>query len=180
MTYNTTLLESISERAGLVPLNPLGGEASLRKIYVVPKIADLINSHDVETAFPHRLADLVIGRYLKGHCVWICLTREEHPKTDVDLKRLENADEIWNFRFAKRSTRYNGWRVFGRFLGSDFFVGLVAVSRDKFRYQSDWDLHIDETKKRWSNYFPTTEPFRSASVSDYVSGYIKDVTQSDD
>lgn len=174
------MLLSIAERAGLVGLAPLDGGSNRRELYVTKEIDQLINARERSAFFPSRFADEVIGRHLRGECLWVCLSEQPDPAADVDFKRLVETEEMWTLRFARRRLRINGWRVFGGFLAQDFFIGLVAIARDELKTKVDWDGTIEKTRQKWRELFPTAPPITGSSVSMYLSEPCQDVTKIDD
>ncbi len=180
MTYTATFLslERATKVGSLVPLAPLDGAAQVRSLHVTPEIRDLLSGANPQSGLPTWLSDPLIGRFLVGQCVWVCLSKEPVRKVDVDLKRLVGAGEIWTLRFASVRKRINGWRIFGMFLHFNCFVGLRACARDALRTADDWMRTIEETKHDWTRVLTPDAPLSSDRLDAYLSEPYRDVTAS--
>lgn len=140
----------------------------MRHLMLPPEIDALLDGKRPETGFPELAADLVVGRYVAGHLI----TVSRKPAPDVDLKKLEGLDEIWTLCFRRPRP---GWRIIGRFLERDLFVGLRAYDRHdlgtRFSYSGKGVGIIGD----WEEYFGGIQPLRSNDLNDYLSGVFRDV-----
>jgi len=127
----------------------------------------------VDTGFPETLADQVIGRFIAGHLIRV----SRKSKSNVDLEQLEGLDEIWALCFRKPKP---GWRVFGRFLEKDLFVGLRAHDRHEFGSRFSFSGKASGILSDWEELFGTIPPLRSDKLSDYLSGVYVDVDEPQD
>lgn len=122
--------------------------------------------------FPAAEADAVMGRFIAGHFITVGRRRE----TDAHFKLLEGVDEVWALCFRKPRP---GWRVLGRFLEPDVFVGLREADRHELVGRRYAEL-ASEVVQQWQLRFGPLEPFRSDDLTAYLTGLVRDVDRKDD
>ncbi len=106
---------------------------------------------------------MIVARYLAGHLMTV--SRRSAPR--VDLEKLENIDEIWALCFRKPKP---GWRLFGRFLAQDIFLGLRMYDRNELGSVENYTRLAEETVGDWDARFKGIPPLRSNNLTDYLSG----------
>ena len=121
--------------------------------------------------FPHGKADALIARYIAGYLVCVSLMGTSKP--EVDLERLSNEDEIW--MLCIREPR-PGWRVFGRFLEKDKFIGLRAYDRHDLPTKEEFRSAALATAEDWDAVV-SIAPHRGTNVGNYLSGVWRDVDE---
>lgn len=111
--------------------------------------------------FPDFSADEIIGRFVAGHMMSVSRQRREWPKNQAPtLERLEGIEDVWMLCFRKPPP---GWRLLGRFLCKDVFVGLVLIEKkDLFgKYEEFSGKVIAE----WEDLFEV-QPVKSDEISE--------------
>jgi len=86
----------------------------------------LLDGGGVSLSFPDWEAEKVIGLYGARWLMMVSLSGRPRTGVEPDLERLEGLDEVWALCFRRPRP---GWRVFGRFLQRDLFIGLLAYDR---------------------------------------------------
>jgi len=142
-------------------------------LLVTRDIADLLDGMRPGAGFPEVGADLIVGRFLAG---WL-LTVSRKSAPDVDLERLEGLDDVWVLCFR---TPPPGWRVLGRFLEKDVFVGLRAYDRHTLGARASYSARANDVIEDWKRVFGAMEPLRAGDLDSYLSGVYRDADQADD
>lgn len=170
MTFKATTLNTIRiKRAGFAvrtPLRPL--DKPFRCILLENETAELLDGSDVETGFPHVAADAIVGRFVAGQLILV----SGKSNDNADLEQLEGVDEVWALCFRKPRP---GWRLFGRFSEPKVFVGLGAFDRHRLGRRSNYTSVALAMIEKWNEKFPGVEPFRAATLGEYVSGVYRNV-----
>ena len=98
------------------------------------------------------------------------------PRTGVepDLERLEGLDEVWALCFRRPRP---GWRVFGRFLQRDLFIGLLAYDRVVLNGGPTYSTRAAAVAPQWQKVFGAIQPFRGNRIEDYLSGTVRDADE---
>ena len=127
------------------------------------EIAGILDGTAQLPRFPEVTADVLTTRYIAGHYMTVSEQKKVWKKGEGPLlERLVEVDEVWAICFRKPPP---GWRLLGRFLDKDVFVGLRFIDKPDLagRYKEVsaevvgvWDEHFD------------FEPIRSASLDDYI------------
>ncbi len=119
------------------------------------------------------MADFLIAAFCLGWNVKISLVGDpdrDNPR-HPDLERLTDVDEVWAFCF--RRVKGNQWRLLGRFVAKDHFVGLGFYRRTELEGQ--YAAKAFEAAVRWPDYLGRREPIRGEHWSDYLTGNVQDV-----
>lgn len=138
-------------------------------MYVTQEIASVLDGTTAPGDFPDAGAATINERYMIGYMI----TMSRQRRRDAVLKPVEGADSVWSF--AYRSPK-PGWRLMGRFLEQDTFVGLSLKSRGflgrmKEAFTNEALVVVDD----WARILPGIEPVRSHSFADYLSDPIWDL-----
>jgi hypothetical protein len=140
-------------------------------VFLHADVALLLSGDEAIAAmFPSVEAERLLSTFCKGNLV----TVSETAKTS-DVEKLMGLDEAWAFCFRKPRP---GWRVFGRFIEANVFIGLRAYDRIDLgsaigRYGAMAQAMIDE----WDRILPDVPPLRAAGISGYVNGVIRNVDE---
>jgi hypothetical protein len=164
----TSLIIAQASLAGFIerkPLRPLADP--IRRILVKPAIDDLIEGTDPSTGFPHRMADKVIGWFIAG---WYMRVSRKSAE-DVDLEQLEDLDDVWALCFREPTP---GWRLLGRFLEQDVFVGIRLYHRTFLGRRANYHKIAGEIPSQWEAELGSLQPLRSPDLSAYLSGTMYD------
>ena len=174
MTFNPTFLSL--ERA-------LRNGALVRRLPVVPQTEDsnrlLFIRHDVApilngvapSNFPAVEWEVLIRSYCVGSLLTVSFKKNKYRP---DIERLADYDEVW--ALCARNPK-PGWRLLGRFVRPDWFIGLAAWSKnDLFKR---YDEAASDVNKRWREIFGSQEPWRGNRPADYLTGALRDVDEDD-
>jgi hypothetical protein len=153
-----------------VPLRPLANPA--RSLLLKPEIGDILDGSDVRLGFPHIEADKIVGRYVAGYL--LSVTRKSAK--DADLEQLENLDDVWVLCFRRPRP---GYRVLGRFLERDIFVGFRLYDRHTLDGKKIYTARAAEIINDWKRDFGSLDPLRSQDLNAYLGGVFRDVDQED-
>jgi len=143
----------------------------VRRLYVTREISGLLDGSDLSVPFPRPIADVLVGRFLAGYLISVALSYDRNRPPD--LERLEGLDEVW--ALCIRPPR-PGWRLFGRFIARDTFIGLTVHNRCDLGSRNRYSERAIEAIDRWEEILPMTAPHAGTSVSDYVTGVVRDVS----
>ena len=89
-----------------------------------------------------------------------------------DLERLTDNDEAWAMCFRKPTP---GWRLLGRFVAKNVFVGLSLKDRLVLGRTATYDGFAKAMTRQWNESFPSLPVVRGNAWSDYVGGKVRDV-----
>jgi hypothetical protein len=153
-----------------IPLRPLANPA--RSLLLKPEIGDILDGVDVRLGFPHREADKIVGRYVAGYL--LSVTRKSAE--DADLEQLEDLDDVWALCLRKPRP---GYRLLGRFLERNMFVGLRLYDRHTLDGKIVYTARAAEIIDDWKRDLGSIEPLRSQDLNAYLSGVFRDVDQED-
>ena len=143
-------------------------------MFVTPEIRDVLDGVTSMTGFPDAEATTVNDRYMVGHLISVSRTRDRAAV----LKKIDNADAVWSFAYRKPRP---GWRLIGRFLERDAFVGLSMKSRSFLgRDENAFTDEAWEVVKAWNQLLPGLDPVRSDDVEDLLSPLFWDLDNDDD
>jgi hypothetical protein len=145
--------------------------ANRRELYVTPTIADLLNGGTPSLGFPHVGADQLVARYIAGFLVTVAVPYK--PKCLADLERLDDVDEVWALCFRRPRP---GWRLLGRFLWREKFIGLRLYDRHELPGKV-YGESAEAVTKDWEAMFENEEPLRGSVASDYLDPVIVDVNE---
>lgn len=172
MTFKATspkVIRAVSTGLEFVhPLRP--SPKPQRGILATPAIRSIIAGDPPVKGFPHLCADLIIGRFTAGH--YLLISRSS--ASDCDLEQLEEIDEVWALCFRKPRP---GWRLLGRFLEQDTFIGLRLCDRKRLAHRKNYGQKASVVIDDWNERFGSLGPLRSDDLSAYLSGYYRDVDQ---
>jgi hypothetical protein len=142
----------------------------VRALVVTPNVADHLDGKKINSGFPDAAAETIVARYLAGHL----MTVSRKSAADVELERLENVDEMWSLCFRRPRP---GWRLLGRFLERDLFIGLRIYDRNVLGNIPNYTKLATDTIGDWKEKFGAIEPIRSTDLADYLSGVYRDADQ---
>jgi hypothetical protein len=141
-----------------------------RRVFLHADVALLLSGDEAIAAmFPSVEAERLLSTFCKGQFVSVSATGKRS-----DLEHLIGLEEAWALCFRRPKP---GWRVFGRFIEPNVFVGLRAYDRNELgrtsRYHAFAQAMIDE----WDRILPDVPPLRAAGISGYVNGVIRNVDE---
>jgi hypothetical protein len=87
---------------------------------------------------------------------------------EPELERLDELDEVWAMCFRKPAP---GWRLFGRFIEKDTFLGLRAFDRHVLANRNSYRTAAADIELTiWREFCGDTPPHRGGEISDYITG----------
>jgi len=125
----------------------------------------------LNTGFPDYKADAQTTIFAAGQLVRVSLVGDPQKKKP-DLELLTDLDEAWAMCFRKPRP---GWRLFGRFVDRNVFIGLCLVDRNQMKGFRAYGQIAQNMIDKWNRDFSSLHPVRSNSLADYLSGTIRDV-----
>jgi hypothetical protein len=150
------------------PLRPKDEE--IGRLYVTPEISRTLKGGNTHLGFPHLEADRVIGMFVAGWSYRV--TRR--AGVQAELEQLVGLDEVWVLCFRKPRP---GFRLMGRFLEQDTFVGLCLYDRHELSTPAKYAAAAARVISEWERIFGTIEPMRSDNLEAYMSGSFRDVDE---
>jgi hypothetical protein len=149
-----------------------------RHLLVAPEIEALfVKSAPLPPLFTRYSALQVTGWYTQGWSLKVALTqkpggykRGQHP----DLERLDDVDEVWAMCFRDPGP---GWRMLGRFVEKDTFIGLTIHDRHALT-KGAYKVAAEAVIPIWEDLFRADQLLRGDTIYDYLSGPIRDANES--
>lgn len=152
----------------MIDLEPRCAQAKRRIMLVTRDIADALDGTSAPSGFPDAGAATINDRYMIGHMISMSRTRSR----DAVLKQIEGADAVWSFAYR---TPKPGWRLLGRFLERDVFVGLSLQSRGFLgRVRDAFTDEAGAVVRSWEHLLPGLDPVRSRAFNDHLTDPIWD------
>ncbi len=134
-----------------------------RWLYVTEDIARTLDGTAGTPHFPDAAADVQNAKYSSGYLINVSEQKKEWGKNQgPQLERVHNVDEVWMMCFR---TPPPGWRLFGRFLCKDVFVGLILV--EKFDVVRKYEETGRQAIADWERIL-SEDPLRSSDLDDYI------------
>lgn len=150
------------------PPPPLG---ILRAVFVPVEILEIFEGRHLHTGFPDVGARVQIGIFNAGHYVRVSLVGDP-SKRKPDIERLSGLDEAWVMCFRRPLP---GWRLFGRFVAKNIFVGKSLKDRHECGRRSHYTNIAEGVIGAWDS-DPLHPPIIRGSVwQDYLDGTVADV-----
>lgn len=174
LTHNaTSATVALAIKAGLVPYRPLRPFGmTVRGVLVTPEVLAVLQGHTRPHGFPSADAEVVISRFMAGHLMNV--SRKSAP--GVHLEQLEKVDEVWALCFRKPPP---GWRLFGRFIEQDTFVGTALYDRYVLSTRPKYTRFAMAEAEEWSRRFPGLPYLTSPDLADYLTGVYYDADAGD-
>jgi hypothetical protein len=142
-----------------------------RELWVPRQIRSVIAGHVEGAGFPDHVADALIKNYVAGYFITGSMLGNPSGKKP-DLERLLGHDEIWVFCFRKPQQQQ--WRLFGRFLRRNVFVGVRLHHRGELGGKN-YNLCAMGALADWNAISGNTEPLKGTELKDYVSEPCRDL-----
>lgn len=149
-------------------LRPDGDETC--RLYVTPGIKAILDGGDPSAGFPHPLADRVVQMFVYG---WAYRVTRRYG-IETDLEQLVDLDEAWVLCFRQPKP---GFRLFGRFLERNTFIGLRLHDRHDIGTRQEYERAANRMIEDWKDIFGSVDPLRSRDLDAYLSGNYVDVDE---
>ncbi|HVY20458.1 MAG TPA: hypothetical protein VHA70_10320 [Bauldia sp.] len=121
--------------------------------------------------FPDVQGAVFVTNFVGGGLVSASL-RGDPNKNRPDMERLVDLDEVWVACF--RRPRDNQWRLMGRFVRQNVFIGLSLYRRREL-VDGAYAKKAAEFITRWNSLLAAASVVRSDFVADYLSKPTMDV-----
>lgn len=132
-------------------------------IFVTQEIATVLEGKGSVAGFPEAEASAVNDRFMVGHVISLSL---ERSKTAV-LKKVDGVHAVWSLAYRRPKP---GWRLLGRFLEKDVFVGLRLSSRTTLgRDLTAFTESARDVVADWQILLPGLDPEDSADADQILS-----------
>ncbi len=186
MTSRATSSHILPEDHGglLIQRLPLrDGAVESRQVFVTTKISEALDGKDGNVAgFPWTQADVLIGKFCAGQLVKVALTSKKDGKFIKrgrygwpEIERMDGVDEVWILCIRKPQP---GWRILGRFLRKNCFIGLeLHDAHDLHKPDDAYNNAAQKVIEVWNVVFGQQEPHRGKQIDDYMSGVWIDVNE---
>jgi len=143
-------------------------------MFVTSDIRDVLDGSTPTAGFPDAEAMTVNDRYMVGHLISVSRARGR----GAVLKKIDNADAVWSFAYRKPRP---GWRLIGRFMERDVFIGLSLKSRSFLGHrESAFTEEACAAVEAWNRLLPGLDPVRSDDVEELLSPLVWDLDNDDD
>jgi hypothetical protein len=174
LIYNSTLV-TIQNVVRLPPYSLV--EEERRFIFLAEPICAVLRDRPttIKVDFPNPKAEVLITAYIAGNYITVSMLGDPSG-AGPDLERMHTVDEVWLFCF--RSVKNNQWRIMGRFVAPNTFVGLRLYRRSELD-GDNYERCAFEFQVCWQSCFGARPFIRSSLWTDYLSGYVKNVDQPD-
>lgn len=176
MTFNSTYLHLGTAVANgqLIERHPIKGETPLRRLFVTPNVANVLDGQAVpDGGFPEAEAIVVMDSFMKRWNMFVTLTYKKRARPD--LERLDDLDEVWAMCFRKPRP---GWRLLGRFVQKDSFVGLGLYDRRDLSTRAKYVSAATQAIVDWKAIFGGLAPLNGQGPDDYLSVPFLDLNES--
>lgn len=175
MTFIPTVPYVLSDREPLVdvplPEEERGG-VSRRVLRVGSPIVDVLTGARTIDDFPIRRARALQQLFI-GHAYVSGSVKGDPQNRQPDFERLVDVDEVWVMCF--RQPRHSQWRLMGRFIRKDNFVGLALYSRAYLGNRVKYHSIARAFDKIWSETVPQLSFHRGACLDEYISKPCRDL-----
>ncbi len=175
LTYITTISHIFPELPSLVQVKMPAqtGKATVRSLWVPTEIEAVLCGVLPTSEYPNPKLSALVQRYIAGYYVTASLCGNPNKKNKPDFEKLTGLDEAWAMCF--RDTKVNQWRLLGRFIEKNVYVGLGLYRRSILNGQKTYHSKAVEFLDRWDRIRPFQSVVRSNSVEDYISEPVRDV-----
>jgi len=123
--------------------------------------------------YPNPKFSALLQQYIAGYYLTASLCGNPNKKLKPDFERLTDLDEVWAMCF--RATRVNQWRLLGRFVRQNIFVGLGLYRRSFLNGKTTYHVRAVEFLAHWEKFEHSLPVIRSNRIEDYISEPVRDL-----
>ena len=140
-----------------------------RELWVPEEINEVLAGEAKALGYPDPSPSAgVRQRYIAGYYMSGSLVGDPDEQRP-NFERLIGRNEVWVM--CMRAPRDNQWRLMGRFIGKNIFVGLRLFSRAFLNGEEHYNHQAQLFEQNW----PTTEQYVIGSkIEDYISAPVGD------
>ena len=136
---------------------------------MTPEIEAILNGGGAPSiAFPQPQAASILARFCSG----LLVDYTFRAKSRATLKRLTGVDEVWSMSFKQPPP---GWRLVGRFLERNVFVGLGLYPRPDLDPFAQYTARAAEVIAAWNGLIGDQAPLTSSNGENYLGNMSYDV-----
>jgi hypothetical protein len=136
----------------------------LRALMLAPTLRAVMAGAEPMPGFNHGIANSVASRFVRELPLKVGM---ERARDGSDIRRLEGADEVWSLCARYKGPGGKGWRILGRFIERDIFIGLTHAPRICLWPPME-EMIFRDVLQRWERTFPGVEPLRGTTPTDYM------------
>jgi hypothetical protein len=135
---------------------------------VVPKniAAILTGLVDIDQSPSPKFAATIAGFQL-GHVVKVLLSGRDSERKKPVFERLIGLDEVWVMCF--RDPKFSQWRMFGRFIEKNVFVGLKLHTREHLGNFETYNGEGEKFIHLWNKLVPDVGFVKGGGIDEYIS-----------
>ena len=146
--------------------------AGLRRLVCPEEILSVLYGNVDIGDFPRTKFLALIQKFI-GH-LYVSASLIGDPKTrKPDFEKLEDVDEVWVMCF--RDPKMSQWRLMGRFVERDYFVGLCLFCRTYLGNRRHYNSVAEQFAQDWVVKTGNMKFLRGTSVNEYFSKPCGDV-----
>lgn len=140
---------------------------------MTPEVNTALDGKGELRGFPTVETESLIADFDAGRLIFASLAGSD--QTRPDLERLRDLDEVW--ALCVRKPRPWQVRILGRFLDQGIFIGLAAHQRLNLGAAANYHQMASYIPAAWRQCLGSAEPYRAASVEEYLGGVWRDVDE---
>lgn len=147
---------------------------SVRRLIVKESIANVLQEQLLFDRSPYPRFRALVTKYQLGWSIRVSLHGNSEARPDFE--RLDDCDEVWVMCF--RDPRLNQWRLFGRFIQHNVFVGLYLYDRRALGTREHYNIVAQNFPNQWDVETKMMPYITGTTVGQYLGGVTIDVDQS--
>lgn len=176
LTYSATTrtLFKAVETGRLVLREPLRPLPMVRKMYLTPEVAKVLDGEDDKFKhLPTKETEVILGRFSAGHLVTVSMIGDNSKKPDFE--KLSDLDEVW--AVCARRPRMFQVRIFGRFIDKGIFIGTALHERRTLGIRQQYADLAAKVPDQWNAVLGDCVAFSANSALEYFGGICRDVDE---
>ena len=159
-----------------VPVPDRTRAADPRRILECPReVVEVLFGRSAVEGFPQPRFLALVQRFV-GHLYVSASLNGDPKRRKPDFERLSDVEEVWVMCF--REPKMSQWRLMGRFIQYDRFVGIELYNRAFLDGKQQYQEIASGFPDRWNVFTDGMPPLVRTSVYDYISRPSRDVYES--
>jgi hypothetical protein len=147
------------------------GVTEKRQLWVPTEIEIVLRGQGPPDDFIDPNLQAFLQKFIAGYYVTGSMNGDLQ-KLKPDFERLQNLDEVWAMCF--RAPKFNQWRLLGRFIAPDTFIGLGLYRRSFLDGEAKYHRHALDFIQHWTNVMTTAPVLKGQAIGDYISKPVGD------
>jgi hypothetical protein len=141
-----------------------------RRVFVAADVAKLLHKDGaIDVMFNWTEANRILSDFVLGRAVSVSFKSRR-----TELEKLEDVEEIWACCVRKPRP---GWRLFGRFVGQDCLVLMMAHDRHALGSKTQYQAMAETVVSEWNRILPNVSPYSASKLSGYISGVVRNADE---